>query len=1102
MASEPSAEGPPPEGREPEPGSFDGEPVDPGALTWGAAPGGDGATLGGLPGDAPDGPRALPEVPGYDLLRELSRGGMGVVYLARARELERLCALKMILAGDHAGAEAVRRFLAEASAAASLKHPGIVQVYRLGGHDGRPYLELEYLDGGPLTARLDGTPWEPRAAAALLAPVAGAVAEAHRHGLVHRDLKPGNILLDAEGRPKVSDFGLAKLLGQGQGLTATGEILGSPWYMAPEQADGHTREVGKPADVYALGAVLYELLTGRPPFRGATVLETLEQVKSAVPVSPRRLVPSVPRDLETIVLQCLAKGPGQRYPDAGALADDLARYLRGEPVKARPVGPLARFGRWCARNPRLAALEGAVVALLVAIAAVSTTLYVRVHREAHQVEWLNALLKGKADQADQQSRAALESAADAVDALALAREANAAGESARRELDRALYATRTNLALAAHEAGDSVRLASLLALCTPRPGEPDRRGWEYAYLRRLGGEARRVLHGHAREVCALAYSPDGTRLAAAEWGGRIVVRDAATGAVLRELGAPDAGFIAPGRRGVFGLAFRPDGALLAAAGPGHVLALWDVATGGLVRTFEGEPEPLLSVAFAPDGRVVAAGAARGGVRLWDAATGRRLPAPPGGPAGGCEAVAFSPEGDTLAAAGRDVGVLLWDRRRPDAPPRPLGGRRLAARCLAFSPDGATLATGGGDRALRVWDLATGRTRVVNVHGHAQAILALAYSRDGARIATAGADRVVRLWDAATGGSRRAFKGHTESVLAVAFAPDGRTLASAGADHTVALWDPRLPPMPLVLAEPGYPRIYDLAFSPEGTDLATALDPPGVHLWGLAGTPTAPATLQPTAPPAPAAGPTGTYALAYSPDGTTIASGGSDRAITLWDVARRTPLAVLRRDDDVVRALAFHPDGLTLASASDDGRVKLWDVARREERFLFNGQIEGVDDLLFAPSGAQLAAACHDGSVRVLDVATGEVRLTLRGHDGPVRGLAYARDGTRLASAGEDGLVQAWDAATGEMLRTFTGHTGIVSGLAFHPDGTRLASAGLDRTVKLWDLDSGQELLTLEGHTQRVRRLAFSPDGLKLASAGDDGTVRLWDATPLPAGRAD
>ena len=299
----------------------------------------------------PRGAVPLPRISGYEVLREVGRGGMGVVYLARQVRLNRPCALKTILAGDHASPEVALRFLAEAETVARLRHPNIVQIHAIGDHDGRPYIELEYIEGGSLAGRLDGTPWAPERAARLIETIARAVHEAHALGVVHRDLKPANVLLDHDDIPKLTDFGLAKSLNHDSGLTRTETILGSPSYMAPEQADGRSKHVGTAADIYALGAILYELLTGRPPFRAATVLETLDQVKMVEAVPPSRLQPNLPRDLETITLKCLEKEPQRRFGSALDLADDLRRFLNGEAIRAQPVGPIERSLKWVRRRP-------------------------------------------------------------------------------------------------------------------------------------------------------------------------------------------------------------------------------------------------------------------------------------------------------------------------------------------------------------------------------------------------------------------------------------------------------------------------------------------------------------------------------------------------------------------------------------------------------------------------------------------------------------------------------------------------------------------------------------------------------------------------------
>ena len=295
--------------------------------------------------------RAIPAIPGYEILVEVGRGSMGVVYHARQVRLNRPCALKMILAGAHADANAFIRFRGEAETIARLQHPNVVQIHSIGEVDGLPFFEIEYVCGGSLDKAIDGTPWPARRAAALVQPLARAIAEAHRLGLIHRDLKPGNVLLAADGTPKITDFGLAKSLNLDSGLTGTEAILGTPSYMAPEQAEGKAKEVGPLADVYALGTILYELLTGRPPFKGTTIQETLEQVKSAEAVPPSRLVPGLPRDLETIGLKCLQKEPARRYASAESLAEDLRRYQVGEPILARRTGLAERSWRWCRRKP-------------------------------------------------------------------------------------------------------------------------------------------------------------------------------------------------------------------------------------------------------------------------------------------------------------------------------------------------------------------------------------------------------------------------------------------------------------------------------------------------------------------------------------------------------------------------------------------------------------------------------------------------------------------------------------------------------------------------------------------------------------------------------
>jgi serine/threonine-protein kinase len=377
-------------------------------------------------------PVGLPAITGFEILEELGRGGMGVVYKARQINLGRLVALKMVLAGAHAGPDELDWFQREAEAVASLQHPDIVRIHDVGQADGLPYLSLEFIDGGSLAQQMTGRPQDITRAAWTIRTVARAIHAAHRQGIVHRDLKPANILLAADGRPKITDFGLARRLGDDSDWTRTGTIVGTPDYMAPEQTRGQAQDAGHLVDQHALGAILYELLTGRPPFRGATPSDTIEQVRTQEPVPPTRLRPGVPRDLETICLKCLQKEAQRRYVDAEALADDLDRFLDGRPVLARPVSTVEHLGRWCRHNPRIAVLSAAVVVLLVTVVITSIAFAAHLAR-AHgaalaafrgECEKSLELLSDKQraelamEQATRETRLAHDQAARARDALA------------------------------------------------------------------------------------------------------------------------------------------------------------------------------------------------------------------------------------------------------------------------------------------------------------------------------------------------------------------------------------------------------------------------------------------------------------------------------------------------------------------------------------------------------------------------------------------------------------------------------------------------------------------------------------------------------------
>jgi len=478
----------------------------------------------------------------YELLEEIARGGMGIVYRARQTKLARIVALKMIRAGHLATEADVRRFYHEAEAAGRLDHPGIVPVFEVGEHGGQHYFSMGYVEGGSLAALVREGPLVARQAAELVQKVTAAVAYAHRQGVIHRDLKPANILLASSGlvsggvvsgessqaghhspltthQPKITDFGLAKQVRRDSGLTATGQVIGTPGYMPPEQAEGRSDAVGPAADIYSLGAILYCLLTGRPPFQAAGIMETLHQVLEREPVPARQLNPEVPRDLETICLKCLEKEPRKRYESAEALADDLGRFLAGEPIQARPVGRLERGARWLRRNPLPATL---LFALVVAVAAGLTAFFVKYADAREQAE----IARQKAKLAEDNEREAKTEAAAKEKALQDVRDEAVAKDKALRETQVHLANSTILLAQSAWKDNNAILARALLDRV---PAGPDTlRRFEWHYLRRQFEGGIFNLYGHTAAVTSVTFSPDGTRLATASSDGTARLWDART----------------------------------------------------------------------------------------------------------------------------------------------------------------------------------------------------------------------------------------------------------------------------------------------------------------------------------------------------------------------------------------------------------------------------------------------------------------------------------------------------------------------------------------------------------------------------------------------
>ncbi len=990
-----------------------------------------------------------PRLPGCEVQRELGRGGMGIVYLARQPALERLVAVKVLRSIARADRQECLRFIREIQAAARLRHPHIVQLYEVGEVEGQPYCLLEYLEGGSLAERLQLMLPRGKEAAAIVETMARAMQFAHEQGIVHRDLKPANILLSeparkvepGEGTPtefltpgtivKIADFGLAKRLEEDDGHTQTGVILGTASYMSPEQAAGKPGDTGPGTDVYALGAILYELPIGRPPFQGTTALSILEQVKNHDTVPPSRLQPKAPRDLETICLKCLEKEPRRRYSTALELAEDLERFGAGKHILARPTPWWEKTVKWSRRQPLAA---GILLALLVSIglgfAGISWQWY----------------------RAEDRAREALAE--------------RAAKEVQRKEIVYRFYFNQIARAQQAWFSNRPLEAARLVEQC--REATPELCAWEWDYLARQCRPGGLRLSGHELEVHGLGVTPDGRWIKSGDgtWmgdtpGGHLTIWDSHTGQAIREF--------AEVGNGVKDLSLGPSGEQIAVACADGEIRVWDLKGSATpVQVLSGRGASVVhAVAYAPRGDRVAAACFDGSIQIWDPTTGEfieRLPIHRGNASG----VAYSPDGNWLATTGRD-GVL-YIRNASTLAEEKRFTITANATALTFSPDSRYVALGSYAGQVHVWELHTNPPNAWVYSADASYVRSVHFSPDCRCMAICfhgGPPRVVEI---GTGKVIAEFRGHERGAMRAAFSPDGRRVFTSGADGVVRDWD---------LADTREPNefyahagfVKEIAFSPDGLYLAiTGGRNPAIRI---------------------------------RPDQKTLVRRRLD--------GREAPL-VCKGHTDWLTCVAYRQDGQQMASGAEDKTVILWNAKTGALEHRLESHQGAVTDVDYGFGGHSLISASEDGVLRGWNADTGELLHELKAHDGSIVAAACSRVRPLAVSGGVDQQICVWDMAAGKCLAKVRSASNLaVTGVVFSSDGSLLACAFADWTIRLFDIDldgtprerSGSRRMAVQFAADETRSaklktgpqrvsLAFSKDGRRLVSAALKCPVQMWD----------